>query len=723
MNEGKNEGITLVALVITIIILLILTGVSLSLIMGEDGMIGRAIGARNSNIDEGIKERITMLMDEYIIDCKTGVINENDNSQIINWLETMKQKGRMDEYSFDTDEKVIGITIDGVTLFFDAKGKEIKVLAYNINYELNGGINEENAVKTYRKGDLITLPVPTKANSQFLGWSTVSNNSDSKNIISFITPNMEGDIKLYACWIEELSADLFAYTTTATSATITGFAEKGIQKYNNGEITNLVLPSKDENGLPVTAIGVSAFLGKDKLEKLIIPETITTILPLQAFSGCSGIKYLKMPISLTYEYNNAFDGVTNIEEIYFSKGTGIGVDYLDNSSQQGHYTYTPWAKSSAKLTKITLEKGITSIGNNMFRGCSNITDTWENLINTREELTNIGSNAFCGCSKITGELTFPSQVTKINTGTFINCIGITRLIIPETITTSLPWQAFYGCSGIKYLKIPISLTYEHHNAFDGVTNIEEIYFSKGTGIGLDYLDNSSQQGHYTYTPWAKSSAKLTKITLEKGITSIGNNMFRGCSNITDTWENLINTREELTNIGSNAFCGCSKITGELTFPSQITTINTGTFVNCTGITRLIIPDTVTSNLKWQAFYGCSGIKYLKIPISLTYEHHNAFDGVTNIEEIYFSKGTGIGTNYVNDSSQQNHYTYTPWAKSSAKLTKITLEKGITSVGDRRFLGCNNITNIIFTGSSSEWAEVAKGNSNQIFTTVDVQCLE
>lgn len=46
MDKRKSEGITLIALVITIIILLILAGVSLSLVLGEEGLIGRAISAR-----------------------------------------------------------------------------------------------------------------------------------------------------------------------------------------------------------------------------------------------------------------------------------------------------------------------------------------------------------------------------------------------------------------------------------------------------------------------------------------------------------------------------------------------------------------------------------------------------------------------------------------------------------------------------------------------------
>ena len=44
----NNKGITLIALVITIIVLIILAGISISILMGEDGLITKAKqGAQN----------------------------------------------------------------------------------------------------------------------------------------------------------------------------------------------------------------------------------------------------------------------------------------------------------------------------------------------------------------------------------------------------------------------------------------------------------------------------------------------------------------------------------------------------------------------------------------------------------------------------------------------------------------------------------------------------
>ena len=55
----NQKGITLVALVITIIVLLILAGVSISLVVGQNGVLGRASDAVITNKVAGVKEKVS----------------------------------------------------------------------------------------------------------------------------------------------------------------------------------------------------------------------------------------------------------------------------------------------------------------------------------------------------------------------------------------------------------------------------------------------------------------------------------------------------------------------------------------------------------------------------------------------------------------------------------------------------------------------------------------
>ena len=54
-NYLKQNGITLIALVVTIVVLLILAGVSINAVFGQDGIIQKAKDAQN-RMDEATKQ-------------------------------------------------------------------------------------------------------------------------------------------------------------------------------------------------------------------------------------------------------------------------------------------------------------------------------------------------------------------------------------------------------------------------------------------------------------------------------------------------------------------------------------------------------------------------------------------------------------------------------------------------------------------------------------------
>ena len=56
----NNKGITLIALVITIIVLLILAGVSIAMLTGDNGILNQATNAKNDTKEAEVVERINM---------------------------------------------------------------------------------------------------------------------------------------------------------------------------------------------------------------------------------------------------------------------------------------------------------------------------------------------------------------------------------------------------------------------------------------------------------------------------------------------------------------------------------------------------------------------------------------------------------------------------------------------------------------------------------------
>ena len=54
----KCSGITLIALVITVIVLLILAGITLNIVLGENGLLNRTTGAKEENTKQTASEKM-----------------------------------------------------------------------------------------------------------------------------------------------------------------------------------------------------------------------------------------------------------------------------------------------------------------------------------------------------------------------------------------------------------------------------------------------------------------------------------------------------------------------------------------------------------------------------------------------------------------------------------------------------------------------------------------
>ena len=72
MKCTKDRGITLIALVITIIVLLILAGVSIAMLTGQNGILTQANNAKIAQSHGAVKDCIALAYNEYQIEINTG---------------------------------------------------------------------------------------------------------------------------------------------------------------------------------------------------------------------------------------------------------------------------------------------------------------------------------------------------------------------------------------------------------------------------------------------------------------------------------------------------------------------------------------------------------------------------------------------------------------------------------------------------------------------------
>ena len=855
----KEKGITLIALIVTIIVLLILAGVTIISLTGENGILGKSSDAKLkreiAKEIEQIKLSVNAVYTSYydkgylpVVPLRKelqtsyeGVTSVEETSDIGEATKVSKAKKKVDFGSIFSIESlaaenedveptqefakitytskreyyvkiknVTGGNSDPVGTIYTKGGTADDDVSSNaITYNLNGGTNPENAPTSYKTGEVIGFPTPTKDGNAFEGWYQTSDFSDERVLRTNDT--MSGSITLYAKWAEETNPDYFTWSDGSTTSTVTGFSEEGLAVYNAGNLTKLVIPKK-HNNLDVTEIGNSAFSKKDKLIEVIIQDTVISCLG-GAFSNCTGLEEITIPISLDVSFK--FNGSTNIKKVNITKGTGNGVNYEVN----GNYYATPWYYSRGNEIEVTMEEGITSIGNYMFYdiaynsaglkkldlpstivtigkrafyNCNNWESKidmskWTNIdegafyncskltgeIKLSNELDKLGSGAFMRCANLTGEVKIPSRMTNLEENVFNACAGIQKVTIPDT-TTKLNGSPFGNCTSLEEITIPISLDVSFK--FNGSTNIKKVNITKGTGNGVNYEVN----GNYYATPWYYSRGNEIEVTMEEGITSIGNYMFYdiaynsaglkkldlpstivtigkrafyNCNNWESKidmskWTNIdegafyncskltgeIKLSNELDKLGSGAFMRCANLTGEVKIPSRMTNLEENVFNACAGVQKVTIPDTITK-LNGYPFSNCTGIEEITIPISLDVSFN--FNGSTNIKKVNFTKGTGNGANY----EVNNNYYATPWYYSNGKGIEVTMEEGITtignyafnscsgmrilklpstltSIGDKAFEGCSSdLLHVFYRGSSSQWENIDFGGNKAYLSNV------
>ncbi len=91
MNRNRQEkGITLIALVITIIILLILAGISIASIMGENGILNKADIATIENRGATVEEEKNLWKSNQIADEIIGENNIPKLGELLDYLENEK---------------------------------------------------------------------------------------------------------------------------------------------------------------------------------------------------------------------------------------------------------------------------------------------------------------------------------------------------------------------------------------------------------------------------------------------------------------------------------------------------------------------------------------------------------------------------------------------------------------------------------------------------------
>ena len=161
----KNRGITLIALVITIIVLLILAGVSISMLSGDNGILSRAAEARIESRASKVEEEKNLWKSELGIDKYAGTNEAKTLDELLN--ELLSQ-----ELITDSEKQIIldtGIvTIGSRTIEFMTDEEKPTIVNVTKNTALPAG-TEENPYQIFSIEDLVQLSINVNSGDSYEG--------------------------------------------------------------------------------------------------------------------------------------------------------------------------------------------------------------------------------------------------------------------------------------------------------------------------------------------------------------------------------------------------------------------------------------------------------------------------------------------------------------------------------------------------------------------------
>ena len=202
-----------------------------------------------------------------------------------------------------------------------------------------------------------------------------------------------------------------------------------------------------------------------------------------------------------------------------------------------------------RLITAYLPTSVTTIGDNAFDGCVNLTS-----------VTQVGSS---------DDAVFPASVTSIGKFAFEGCGKLNMTFGEAKALTTIGDNAFEGCISLQHVEFASSgfaLSYIGKEAFmESGVSVVDLAGTQVTEIGFSAFEGC---------------ASLAKLTLPETIEIININAFYGCTNLSAVSVN--GTANNITFIGSHAFYNCkfNPSVIEDRAAAEGATIESDAFLNC-----------------------------------------------------------------------------------------------------------------------------------------------
>ncbi|OOO00244.1 MAG: hypothetical protein ATN35_08380 [Epulopiscium sp. Nele67-Bin004] len=302
-----------------------------------------------------------------------------------------------------------------------------------------------------------------------------------------------------------------------------------------------------------------------KIDKTIteieIPATIQGVqvqkIAKELFKQCLNLRYIGLPYSVTSIGEKAFLQCEALDQIYinptnnhfqssekvlFSKSGKTLILFPNKRSQtyitpDGVTTIADRAFSyCTDLIRLEISPTISSIGENVFVGCSSLEQIIVNPTNEYFQssygvlFSKDGQIIIAYPNKAGEKYKIPDGIVCLGESSFTGCKDLREVYIPESLTT-IGEGAFIGCKSLE--KINVSPHNKHFKSIDGVLYTKDckkllVYpNAKGTKYTVpDTVEEIANKAFY-------KCCSLVKVVIPESVTKIGYKAFGECDSLRD----------------------------------------------------------------------------------------------------------------------------------------------------------------------------------------------
>lgn len=445
-------------------------------------------------------------------------------------------------------------------------------------------------------------------------------------------------------------------------------------------------------GKPVTEIGKDAFRSCSTLEKVSVPDSVTTIsdgafrgcvgikditlggvqeIGEEAFYGCYNLKTVKLPSSLSRIKEDAFKECDSLTGVYISDlANWCGTQFYGELSNPLFYAKTLYL-NSRKITNLVISDDVVKVTDYAFvntqftsitiaNGAGEVSGKAFNM--SAESVTAPASNLRIGFYFRAKTVVLTGG--EVIEGSFGNCQYLESITIPDTIK-KIDSLSFSSCIALKEVHIS-----DVKSWLNIKFNDNPLKYASKLYVGDKLLTDLVVPDGVTSIPAAafKSYTGLKSVKIGDGVRTIGSDAFYECSNLSK-----VEFGNNLTEIGMSAFYHCRALTS-VTIPGSVQDIGYSAFGDCTYLASVTISDGV-KEISGRAFSGCENLVSLSIGNGVSRIYGYAFGGCNN-------------------------------------LKCLTLGKDVTQIDGEAFR-CESLEKIYYRGTSEDWDKItcdSEGNS-------------